>query len=77
MVVPHAVPGTNDICQVAFLLTPFGEALSELSLMRNRPGAAGNIGTQSVARAPKDGYTLLLTINSSQAINPSLHKSSF
>jgi tripartite-type tricarboxylate transporter receptor subunit TctC len=73
MVVPHAVAGTNDI--VGRILAPtFGEALSGSTLIENRPGAAGNIGTQSVARAQKDGYTLLLTINSSQAINPSLYK---
>jgi len=73
LIVPHAVAGTNDI--VGRILAPsFGEILSGSVLIENRPGAAGNIGTQSVARAPKDGYTLLLTINSSQAINPSLYK---
>ena len=73
MVVPHAVAGTNDIVG-RILAPPFGEALAASALIENRPGAAGNIGTQTVARAPKDGYTLLLTINSSQAINPSLYK---
>ncbi len=73
LVVPHAVAGTNDI--VGRILAPsFGEVLSGSAIIENRPGVAGNIGTQSVARAPKDGYTLLLTINSSQAINPSLYK---
>ena len=73
VVVPHAVAGTNDI--VGRILAPsFGEVLSGSAIIENRPGVAGNIGTQSVARAPKDGYTLLLTINSSQAINPSLYK---
>jgi tripartite-type tricarboxylate transporter receptor subunit TctC len=40
----------------------------------NRPGAGGNIGTQAAARATPDGYTLLMTISSTQAINPSLYK---
>jgi tripartite-type tricarboxylate transporter receptor subunit TctC len=40
----------------------------------NRPGAGGNIGTQLVAKGPKDGYTLLMTISSSQAINPALYR---
>jgi tripartite-type tricarboxylate transporter receptor subunit TctC len=40
----------------------------------NKPGAGGNIGTQLAAKAPKDGYTLLMTISSSQAINPALYK---
>jgi tripartite-type tricarboxylate transporter receptor subunit TctC len=73
LVVPQAAGGTNDI--VARLIAPaLGEALGASAVVENRPGAGGNIGTQSVARAAKDGYTLLLTINSAQAINPALYK---
>jgi tripartite-type tricarboxylate transporter receptor subunit TctC len=73
LVVPQAAGGTNDI--VARLIAPaLGEVLGVSTVVENRPGAGGNIGTQSVARAPKDGYTLLLTINSAQAINPALYK---
>ncbi|QWD63648.1 tripartite tricarboxylate transporter substrate binding protein [Polynucleobacter sp. MWH-UH2A] len=73
LVVPQAAGGTNDI--VARLITPaFGEAIGGSVVVENRPGAGGNIGTQSVARSAKDGYTLLLTINSAQAINPALYK---
>lgn len=73
MVVPQAAGGTNDI--VARLIAPaFGEALDGSVVVENKPGAGGNIGTQGVARSAKDGYTLLLTINSAQAINPSLYK---
>jgi len=73
LVVPQAAGGTNDI--VARLIAPpLGDALGTSIVVENRPGAGGNIGTQSVARAAKDGYTLLLTINSAQAINPALYK---
>jgi len=73
MVVPQTAGGTNDI--VARLIAPaFGESIGASIVVENRPGAGGNIGTQSVARAAKDGYSLLLTINSAQAINPSLYK---
>ena len=73
LVVPQTAGGTNDI--VARLIAPaLGEALGTSIIVDNRPGAGGNIGTQSVARAAKDGYTLLLTINSAQAINPALYK---
>jgi len=73
LIVPQAAGGTNDI--VARLIAPaFGEVIGASVVVENRPGAGGNIGTQSVARAAKDGYTLLLTINSAQAINPSLYK---
>lgn len=73
LVVPQTAGGTNDI--VARLIAPaYGEAIGTSIVVDNKPGAGGNIGTQGVARSPKDGYTLLLTINSAQAINPSLYK---
>ena len=73
LVVPQTAGGTNDI--VGRLIAPaFGDAIGTSVVVENRPGAGGNIGTQSVARSPKDGYTLLLTINSAQAINPALYK---
>ena len=74
LVVPQAAGGTNDI--VGRLVgQKLGEVLSNASVVvDNRPGAGGNIGTQLVARGPKDGYTLLMTISSSQAINPALYK---
>ena len=70
---PQAAGGTNDI--VGRLVgQKLGEVLGTSAVVDNRPGAGGNIGTQLVARAPKDGYTLLMTISSSQAINPALYK---
>ena len=73
MVVPQAAGGTNDI--VGRLVSQkLGEVLGSPVVVENRPGAGGNIGTQAVARGPKDGYTLLMTISSSQAINPALYK---
>ena len=47
--------------------------LKETFVIENRPGAATNVATQAVARAPKDGYTLLLSTNSN-AMNVSLFK---
>lgn len=74
MVVPQAAGGTNDI--VGRLVSQkLGEKLGVSTVVENRAGAGGNIGTQAVAKAPKDGYTLLMTISSSQAINPALYKS--
>lgn len=73
LVVPQAAGGTNDI--VARLIAPsYGDAIGTSIVVENKPGAGGNIGTQAVARSPKDGYTILLTINSAQAINPALYK---
>ncbi|MCZ2495675.1 tripartite tricarboxylate transporter substrate binding protein [Xylophilus sp. Kf1] len=73
LVVPQAAGGTNDI--VGRLVgQKLGEVLGASVVVDNRPGAGGNIGTQLVAKAPRDGYTLLMTISSSQAINPALYK---
>lgn len=73
MVVPQAAGGTNDI--VGRLVSQkLSEVLGSPVAVENRPGAGGNIGTQFAAKAPKDGYTLLMTISNSQAINPALYK---
>jgi tripartite-type tricarboxylate transporter receptor subunit TctC len=73
LVVPQAAGGTNDI--VGRLVgQKLGEVMNASVVVDNRPGAGGNIGTQLVARGPKDGYTLLMTISSSQAINPALYR---
>lgn len=73
MIVPQAAGGTNDI--VGRLVgQKLGEVMGASVVVENRPGAGGNIGTQAVAKGPKDGYTLLMTISSSHAINPALYK---
>lgn len=48
--------------------------ISRQIIVENRPGAAGNIGTVSVLKAPADGYTLLETTNSYN-INPFIYRS--
>jgi tripartite-type tricarboxylate transporter receptor subunit TctC len=72
LVVPQAVGGANDT--VARLLAPrLAELLKQPVVVENRVGAGGNLGTTAVARAAKDGYTLLLTAQSAQTINPALY----
>ena len=73
MIVPQAAGGTNDIVG-RVVSQKLGEVMGASVVVENRPGAGGNIGTQLAAKANKDGYTLLMTISSSQAINPALYK---
>ena len=42
--------------------------------METRPGAAGNVGAEFVAKAPADGYTLLMALGTTFTVNPSLYK---
>ena len=48
------------------------EHLGQPFVIENRPGAGGNIATEAAARAPADGYTLLL-VGSNDAINATLY----
>jgi tripartite-type tricarboxylate transporter receptor subunit TctC len=73
IVVPQAPGGTNDI--VGRILGPaLSQSTGQQFIVDNRPGAGGNIGSQYAARSNPDGYTVLLTISSTQAINPALYK---
>ncbi|AQV98734.1 LacI family transcriptional regulator [Cupriavidus necator] len=74
MIVPQAPGGTNDIV-ARLVAVALSQRLGQQVVVENRPGAGGNIGTQAAARATPDGYTLLMTISSTQAINPSLYRS--
>src|SRR5262249_28678358 len=49
------------------------ERLGKQFIVENRPGAAGNIGTEIGVRAPPDGYTLL-QVNAANAINTTLYE---
>lgn len=73
IVVPQAPGGTNDAVG-RILAQKLTELTGQSFIVENRPGAGGNVGSEFVAKGPKDGYTLLLTINSTQAINPALYK---
>ena len=73
MMVPQNVGGTNDIVG-RIVAQKLGEVLGGSVVIENRPGAGGNIGTAQAAKAPRDGYSLMMTVSSAQAINPALYK---
>ncbi len=74
LIVPHAAGGANDVI-ARVVAQKLAEQTGQSFIVDNRPGAGGNVGTAMVAKAKPDGYTLLLTVNSSHVINPSLYKS--
>jgi tripartite-type tricarboxylate transporter receptor subunit TctC len=70
MVVGFPPGGPNDIA-ARVVSQKLGDLLGEKVVIENRPGAAGNIGTELVARAAPDGYTLLMA-TATHAINATL-----
>jgi tripartite-type tricarboxylate transporter receptor subunit TctC len=71
LIVPFTPGGvTDNIARI--LAQKLSDRLGQPFVVESRPGAGGNIGTAATARAPADGYTLLV-IGSSFMINPSLY----
>ncbi len=73
LVVPFPAGGPTDIVArpLAILL---GESLKQPVVIENKGGAGGSIGADFVAKAPADGYTLLMATVGTHAINGSLYK---
>jgi tripartite-type tricarboxylate transporter receptor subunit TctC len=72
IVVPFA-PGGGTDTMARVIADNLTKALHQPFIVENKPGASGNLGMAAVAKAPKDGYTLLMVTNNI-AINPSLYK---
>lgn len=71
IVVPFAPGGTSDT--LARLIAPkLSEAIGQTVVVENKPGAAGNLGADAVAKADDNGHTLLLMDVGSLATAPSL-----
>jgi len=73
VIVPFT-PGTGIDILARTLGQKIGDDWKQAVVVDNRPGASGNIGTEGVARAAPDGYTLLMTANTI-VLNRSLFKS--
>ena len=71
LVVPFAAGGALDVVG-RVIGAKLGESWGRQVIIDNRLGAAGNIGAEFVAKAPPDGYTLLMSSVTTQAINMSL-----
>ncbi|MDO8278642.1 MAG: tripartite tricarboxylate transporter substrate binding protein [Burkholderiaceae bacterium] len=71
LIVGYPAGGASDVA-ARIVAQKLGERMGQPVVVENRPGSAGNVGADAVAKAAPDGYTLLLgTI--SLSVNPSLY----
>lgn len=73
LIVPQSAGGGADIL-ARTIAAKLSQSLGKQVVVDNRPGAAGIIGTQAVAQAAPDGYTLLMGAISTHSMNPGLYK---
>ena len=66
-------PGASTDIVARLVAAKLGEALGQNVVVENRPGAGGNIGSQTAKRANPDGYTLMMN-SSAFAVNVSLYR---
>lgn len=71
IIVPFAAGGGTDIT-ARVIAQWLSERLGQQFVVDNRPGGGTNIGTEAAAKAPADGYTLLM-VGTSNTVNPSLY----
>src|SRR5688572_3773883 len=72
VIVPQSAGGSTDLA-ARIVVQRMGEAMGQTFVVDNRPGAGSLNGTETVAKAAPDGYTLLC-VAASFSINPSLHE---
>jgi tripartite-type tricarboxylate transporter receptor subunit TctC len=74
VVVPFG-PGTATDTVARVVGAKIASRTGQAVVIDNKPGAEGQIGAQAAATAPPDGYTLFITTQTTQAINPHVYKS--
>jgi len=74
LVVPFT-PGSGPDILARGIATLLSDQWGQPIIVENKPGATGNIGARAVARAPADGYTLLLTVNGGFVMTAAVEKS--
>jgi len=71
MIVPYAAGGPTDVL-ARVMAQKLGDSLGQNVIVENKPGASGIPGTDAIAKAPPDGYTIGLSTIGPLAVNPSL-----
>jgi tripartite-type tricarboxylate transporter receptor subunit TctC len=72
IIVPLPPGGSNDVL-ARLLAQKLTESLGQPVVVENKPGAAGNIATDFVAKSAPDGYTIAVAPNQTVAVNPVLY----
>jgi tripartite-type tricarboxylate transporter receptor subunit TctC len=72
LIVPYAVGGATDVIG-RVMARYLGEALGQPVVVENKPGAGGSTGSSFAATQPADGYTLVMMVESSHAVNPNVY----
>jgi tripartite-type tricarboxylate transporter receptor subunit TctC len=74
LIVPYQAGQGTDVA-ARYFAERLSKSLRHQFIVDNRPGAGGNIGTEAVAHAAPDGYTLLMGTNATQTMNEFLYPS--
>ncbi len=74
LIVPYQAGQGTDVA-ARYFAERLSKALGQQFVVDNKPGAGGNIGTEAVAHATPDGYTLLMGTNATQTMNEFLYAS--
>ncbi len=73
VIVPYVAGGAADIT-ARVISQKLSDSLGQAFVVENRPGANGGVGAEIVAKAPADGYTLLIAASGPIVINPLLYR---
>jgi tripartite-type tricarboxylate transporter receptor subunit TctC len=73
-IVVSLLPGTGPDLIARAVADKLSARLRQTFVVENRSGAAGNIGAEAVVKSAADGHTLLVSLNTTFTVNPSLYK---
>jgi tripartite-type tricarboxylate transporter receptor subunit TctC len=73
-IITSGIPGTPFDLVARAIADKLSPSLKQTFLVEPRPGAAGNVGAELVAKAPADGHTLLMALGTTFTVNPSLYR---
>src|SRR5690349_4604339 len=71
-IIVAGLPGVPFDLLARAMADKLSASLHQTFIVENRPGAAGNLGAEAVARSDPDGYTLLVALETTFTVNPSL-----